>query len=209
MDGTLDFADHQQGTWEITDEEIVRIWRHNHDDDDETDDIRTELRKPYFLVGDDDLFVNHWVDETGEDTHMDFMTRVSDPSLSLPPVGVWVREWHRDEDDWYDIDTMTLASDGTFTWSEQDPGGTWTLTAEWELDLVNYFINLTNATETWTETGGEPEPHDRTEHARFLRFAFAPMLSKSGERMIAVSDWGEEIEEQKWGSYWREMTLQQ
>ena len=209
MDGTFSHAWQHQGTWKITDEEIVRIWRHDHDDDDETDDIRTELRKPYFLVSDDDLIVNHWVDETGEDAHMDWMTRVSDPSLSLPPIGVWVREWHDDEDDWYDIDTMTLASDGTFTWSEQDPNGTWTLTAEWELDPDNYFINLTNATETWTETGEEPEPHDRTREARFLRFAYAPMSSESGERMIAVSHWDEEVEEQKWGSYWRKMTLQQ
>ena len=210
MDGTFDDFWRQQGTWEITDEEIIRIWRHNHDDDDDTDDIRAELEKRYhFLIDGDDLLINHWADETGDDLGMDLMARVSDPSLSLPPVGVWVWEWHSDDDEWYDIATMTLASDGTFRWSEQNPDGTWTLTAKWELDLDNYFINLTNATETWTETGEEPEPHERTRGARFLRFAYAPMSSESGERMIAVSDWGEEIEEQKWGSYWREMTLQQ
>ena len=209
MDGTLDHQWEQQGTWEITDEVIVRIWHHNHDGDDETDDIRAELRKPYFLIGDDGLLVNHWADEGGDDDGLDLMTRVSDPSLSLPPVGVWVWERYSDEDDWYEI-TMTVASDGMFTWSEQNPNETWTLTAEWELDLDSYFIILTNATETLMETGEEPEPHDRTRGARFLRFAYAPMRSESGERMIAVSDWrAESEEEQKWGDYWRGMTLQQ
>ena len=211
MDGSFDHVWDQRGTWRIadTDEEIIRIWDHNHDDDDDTDDIRTELRKPYLLIGDDDLLINHWADESGEDMGSDRMTRVADPSLSLPPVGVWVREWHSDDDDWYDIDTMTLASDGTFTWSEQDPSGTWTLSAQWDFDPDNYFINLTGATETWTETGGSPVSDERTRGARILRFAYAPAPREAGERMIAVSDWGEEVEEQKFGGYWRNMTLQQ
>jgi hypothetical protein len=208
MDGSLDDTWGHQGTWEITDQEVVRIWYHNHDNDDATDEILARLPKPYVLGSSgDDLIMNHWADETGEDMGSDWMTRVKDPSL-FPPVGTWVREWRSDEDDWYDIDTMTLASDGMFTWSEQDPGGTWTLTAEWELDLDNYFINLTNATETWTETGGAPQPHDRTEHARFLRFAYAPMMGESGERKIIVSWWGDELDG-KYGHYWREMTFQQ
>ena len=209
MEGALDHQWQQRGTWEITDREIVRIWYHNHDDDDATDDVLTRLSKPYLLVGADDLIVNHWADESGEDMGSDRMTRVADPSLALPPAGVWVFEWHSDEDDWYDIMTMTLASDGTFTWSEEDPNGTWTLTAQWELDLANYFINLTGATETWTETGQDPEPEDRTRGARFLRFAYAPMPSESGKRMIAVSRWGEELEERPYGDYSHDMTLQQ
>ena len=209
MDGSFDGSWTPTGTWTITDEEIVRIWYHNHDDDDETDDVLTELRKRYLLVGDDGLLVNHWADTSGEDRSWDRMTRVSDPSFALPPVGVWVFESHSDEDDWYDIMTMTVAPDGTFTWSEQNPDGTWTLTAQWELDLPNYFINLTGATETWTETGQNPEPDDRTREARFLRFAYAPMPSESGKRMIAVSRWGEELEDRSYGDYSHEMTLQQ
>lgn len=211
MDGSFDHSWHHRGTWDINDEEVIRIWYHDHDNRDDTDDILTELRKPYLLIGDDDLLITHWTDESGEDSPSDWMTRVSAPALSLPPLGVWVREWHSDDDDWYDIDTMTLASDGTFTWSEQAPDGTWTLTAQWELDLDNYFIKLTNATETWTETGEDPVPDDRTREARFLRFAYAPMTSESGELMISVSHWDEEAEEPhgKYGSYWRVMTLQQ
>ena len=209
MDGSFDESWTQTGTWTITDEEIVRKWYHNHDDDDETDNVLTELRKPYFLVGNGDLVVNHWADTSGEDRALDRMARVSDPSLALPPVGVWVFEWHSDEDDWYDIMTMTLASDGTFTWSEQNPDGTHTLSARWDFDPDNYFINLTGATETWTETGQSPVPGDRTREARFLRYAYAPMPSESGKRMIAVSRWQEELEDRTYGSYRHEMTLQQ
>ena len=209
MEGAFDYQWQQRGTWEIKDREIVRIWYHDHDENDATDDVRASLAKPYLLVGADDLIVNHWADESGDDSGSDRMTRVAAPSLALPPVSVWVFEWYSDEDDWYDIMTMTFASDGTFTWSEQNPDGTWTLTAQSELDLDNYFINLTNATETWMETGEEPVPGDRTHGARFLRFAYAPMPSESGERMIAVSRWEEEVEERKYGDYGREMTLQQ
>ena len=209
MDGSFDHSWHQRGTWRITDEEIVRIWYHDDDDDDETPAVLVEFPKSYYFSG-DALFVHHWADTDVEDiaTNYDRMTRVVDASLSLPPLGVWVEEWHSDESDWYHISTMTLESDGTFTWSERNPHGTWTLTAEWELDLGNYFINLANATETWTETGGEPEPDDRTRGARFLRFAYAPTMSESGVRMLGVSDWDWELEEE-YGNYRIEMTLQQ
>jgi len=210
-DGSLDHVWEHHGTWEVTSRELVSIFYANQHDGDAPEGVLVRQRKPYVLDGENDLIVNHWADIGGEDRAWDRMTRVSDPALSLPPLGVWVREWHSDENDWYDIDTMTLASDGTFTWSEQDPSGTWTLTAEWELDLGNYFINLKNATETWTETGGEPEPDERTRGASFLRFAYAPMVSESGKRTIAVSYWGAELDETHGthGSYWREMTLQQ
>ena len=139
------------------------------------------------------------------------MTRVADASLALPPVGVWVFEWHSDEDDWYDIMTMTLASDGTFTWSEEDPNGTWTLDVpRWELDLANYFINLTGAHRDLDRNRARVRmPEDRTREARFLRFAYAPMPSESGKRMIAVSRWQEELEDRPYGDYHHEMTLQQ
>ena len=40
------------------------------------------------------------------------------------------------------------------------------------------------------------------------RVAYAPMMSESGERMLGVSRWDRELNEE-YGSYWREMTLQQ
>lgn len=211
MEGSLRDSWQHQGTWEISDREMVRIWYRDHDDDGPGEPVLERLPKSYVLVGDDDLIVDHWAGEHPDDSATDWMTRVSDPALSLPPLGVWVREWYDDEGDWYDIDTMTLASDGTFTWSEQDPNGTWTLTAQWELDLGNYFINLTHATETWTETGGEPEPHDRIRGATFLRFAYAPIASDSGVRMTRVSSLWDELDEPygKYGNYWRVMTLRQ
>ena len=75
-------------------------------------------------------------------------------------------------------DTMTLEAGGAFTWSDEDPNGTWTLTAEWEVDLDNYFINLTNATATWTGTGEEPKPDDR-QHYSYVQDTYAwPMLPR-------------------------------
>ena len=212
MEGSLEESWRHEGTWKIADRDVVRIWYHEHDDDDETADVLTELRKPYLLVGDDDLIINHWADESGEDGGSDRMTRVSDLSLSQPPLGSWVRESHDDEGDWFEIATMTLESDGTFKWSTEDPNGTWELVAQWELDLDNYFVNLTNPTATWTGIGEEPEPDEESivHTARFLRFAYAPMHSASGERMIRVSTLWDELDEPEgeYGHYWREFTLQ-
>ena len=141
-DGSFDHAWHHRGTWEITDDEIVRSWYHDHDEEEATLDRPTRLRKSYILATDDDLLVTHWADETGEDSGLDWMTRVSDPSLSLPPLGTWVEEFTDDNSGDLEIFTMTLEPDGMFTWSDEYPDGTWTLRAEWELDLDNYFINL-------------------------------------------------------------------
>ena len=204
MDGSFDHSWHHRGTWDINDEEVIRIWYHDHDDRDDTDDILTELRKPYLLIGDDDLLINHWTDESGEDSNSDRMTRVVDGSLSAPPLGVWVRDWYGD-DGRFEIETMTLESDGTFTWSVDEPNGTSFLMAEWELELDNYFINLKNAVSTWTPNGGEPEELDEEDG---LRVAYAPMMSESGKRMLRVSGWNSELE-LPYGEYWREMTLQQ
>ena len=135
-DGSLDHSWQHQGTWEITDRDVVRIWYHNHDDDDDTEDILAELRKPYVLVG-DDLIINHWADESGEDTGSDWMTRVSDAWLSSEPLGVWVME--EDFGDGLEIFTMTVHADGRFEYKEEfADGSSWTLTATWDLDLDNY-----------------------------------------------------------------------
>ena len=209
LDGSLDYTWSHFGTWEITDQEIIRIWYHNDDDVDETPDVLARFPKSYFFSG-DGLFVHHWADENVEDiaNNYDRMTRFVDASLSHPPLGVWVREQY--DDDWFEIDTMTIESDGTFTWSVQEPGGTFTLMAEWGLDLDNYFINLRSATATWTPTGGVPEPdvESNIHAAEFLRVSYAPMMSESGERMLRVSRWDNELEAPH-GEYWREMKLQQ
>ena len=165
----------------------------NHDDDDGTPEVIVRLPKSYFFAG-GGLLVHHWASD-GIEERYDRMTRVSDPSLSPAPLGSWVQEWLDDNTGELEIFTMTLDADGTFTWSEEFHYGTWTLAAKWQLDLDNYFINLTNVIETWTEPGSEPEPTDRTREARFVRFAYAPMPAESGERMIRVSDWGAELDE--------------
>ena len=200
--GNFEYAWKRSGEWEITDQEIVSIFYHNHDDNDDTPEIPIRLTKSYLLAS-DGLLVHHWASSEPDEREYDRFTRVSDQHLSLPPLGVWV---HHD----VDIDTMTVNRDGTFVWSEQYTGGTWTLTAEWEVRLDNYFINLTNATATWTGTGEEPEPdNDSIIHmARYLRFAYAPAMGEAGERMIALSFFGDELDN-PYGDYWREMRQQQ
>ena len=44
---SVDFDDDYAGSWEATDGTIARIWQHNHDDDDDTPDQRTTVRKNY------------------------------------------------------------------------------------------------------------------------------------------------------------------
>ena len=201
-DGSMRDSWNNEGTWEITDREIVRIWYYNHDDEDDTPEILTRLPKEYAFLG-DDLLIHHWASEEGPEDSFDRMTRFSSPSLSLPPLGVWTR--HQEEDDgWFVTETMTLEAGGAFTWSEEYPDGTWTLTAEWEVDLDSYFINLTNATGTWTGTGEEPEPHDRgLRMVRYLRFAYAPAVGR-----MVLSSWRDELDDPH-GDYWREMRQQQ
>ena len=208
-DGSLDHSWQHQGTWEITDRDVVRIWYHNHDDDDDTEDIRIELRKAYVLVGDDDLIINHWADESGEDAGSDWMTRVSDASLSSAPLGVWVME--EDFGDGLEIFTMTVHDDGRFEYKEEFADGSWTLTARWDLDLDNYLINLTDITETETRPGEEPVPSSETIGA-YMHFAYAPMAGEAGERTIRVSAINDHYvanPRDKYGNYWRTMTLQQ
>ncbi len=76
--------------------------------------------------------------------------------------------------------------------------------------LPNYLFHE-YATETWTETGGEPEPRDRTRGARLLRIAYASMMSESGGAHDQDVVLGDELDDSrgKYGDYWREMTLQQ
>ena len=199
----------ENGEWEITDQEIARISYHDHDDDEDTPEELTTLHKSYVLVGGDVLLVHDWAASEASEptTPYDRMNRVSGQHLSLPPLGVWVREYY--DDDHFEIRTMTLEADGTFIWTDEYPEGTWTLTAEWQLDADDYFINLTNAAESWTGTGEEPESADNTHGASYLRFAYAPAPAEPGERMIVVSFWENEIERPQQGDYWITMREQQ
>ena len=199
--GAFVYAWQQEGTWEITDDEaMVRTWLHDDDDDDSTPAVLAHLSKSYVLTA-DDLIINSWDDESGDAPGSAWMMRVTDPALSQPPIGAWTR------DDDGNIHTMTLAPDGTFTWTHEEEAGTWTMSATWEHDPDEHFINLSNVTETWTETGGEPVPDERLLGIPFVRVAYAPVpQGTDGDQRLRVSDWGAEAERAH-GGYWGTMTL--
>lgn len=206
-DGSFDHAWAPSGTWAATDDTITRTWYHNHDDDDETPEVLTSFDKEYLFADDAHtvLFVHYWESDHIEDRFMrlDRMSNVS----PLAVVGVW--KFFREEDDGTEVFTISVDADGTFSYSHESTGGTWTMTAEWHLDEAEYFLNLTDARATWTETGEAPEP------ARLPgadRFAFAP--TTEWPNSIVVSPfWHETLgydhdRDLETGDYWMQLQRQ-
>ena len=66
---------------------------------------------------------------------------------------------------------MTVNADGTFMFETEYSEGTSTLTAMWDLDEDNYYLNLTNVSDTWTPLG---EPSEPAEPEPATRFTFVP-----------------------------------
>ena len=194
-DGSMRGTWNQQGTWEISDREIVRIWYHNHDDNDDTPEVRTELPKEYTFFG-DDLLIHHWA-EHGPTTSFDRMSKVSDPLPDL--IGTWRAEG---EDDDGTVRTSTLeitTSTLTYIYTEQTPSDNEpfveNISGPWEHDPAELFIW---ATPTLVLHNGEEVPDHRTiGHPR--RWAYAPT---SGPTAIRVSPiWNEQAYDSQTESY--------
>ena len=83
--------------------------------------------------------------------------------------------WTTGANDDGEVKTITINADGTFRYVETTPDNPdgYVLTAKWTLDVGNYFLNLTDP----TETNGEIIMADR--------IAFAPTDKSPAE--IAVS----------------------
>ena len=189
MEGNLDHSWQHQGTWEINDREIVRIWYHNHDDNDDTPDVLTRLPKSYVLRG-DELLIHRWGNENTEEIERryDRMTRVADlPDL----IGTWRGTGdYDDEDDDGNVvfvqQTWTLeitASTVTYTYTEQRPGarlGDYIDGGPWEHDSAELFIWTTP---TFATVNGEEYSDAERVVGQRLRWAYAP----SGPTTIRVS----------------------
>jgi hypothetical protein len=187
-DGSRRETWNQQGTWEISDREIVRIWYHNDND------MPTSLSKEYVFVG-DDLLIHHWA-EDGLTTSFDRMSKVSDPLPDL--IGTWRAEG---EDEgvrrtWtLEITTSTL----TYIYTEQTPSDNEpfveNISGPWEHDPAKLFIW---ATPTFVSHNGEEVPdHETIGHRR--RWAYAPT---SGPTAIGVSPiWDEQQYDPQTESY--------
>ena len=169
QDGTFSFGWNESGTWDSTRNTVTKTFLHNHDNDDDTPERLTSISKNY-TWGDDAhglLLMHHWVDEDERmDYNFDLYQRVPNPLPS--PIGVW-RGAGNDGAEF----RITVDADGMFRFEAEFPaeGGTETITARWELDEDNYFLNLTDGVETWTPIGGVPGPGESWVMGRF---AYAP-----------------------------------
>ena len=210
FDGTFDSSWTDSGTWESdTTGTVTRIWEHDHDEDGETPNVLTRLPKEYVWADEarNALLMTHWPDDhvhTGLDR---YKRVVPDPLPTDTIVGVWRggAEWDHGPVAF----TMTVNGDGTFIFETQDPNGTETTTAKWELDTGNYYLSLTDARQTWTPTGGSPEPSGDFRGAD--RLAFAPTDRSPAE--IVVSVWWHETKThdddyRKYGNYGMMLTRQ-
>ena len=196
-DGTFDHSWTNSGTWTPAGRNTVtRTYLHNHDDNDDTPERLTSISKNY-IWGDESrelLLMHHWMDDEEKtvDSSYDAYGRVPNPLPS--PLGVWrgTQEWDEGPVEF----TMTVNVDGTFRSETEEPEGTATLTARWDLDEDNYYLNLTDAVETWTPIGGAPEPADASKGMR--RFAYAA-TDRSPDEIAVSFHWDEE--NQPYGGY--------
>ena len=179
-DGTLDSWWADSGTWEDTEDGFVtRVWLENHDDDDDTPDVETRIKKRYLWPDSsrNKLLMHHWADnEERSDNNYDFdaYTRVQNP---LPPtsiLGTWT--WRRNEGAWTRSSTITINADGTST--RVSVGGeeltTYTITGTWELNIANYTADLSEMTCTRTPMGEPGSPCDDFNPPALRRIGFAP-----------------------------------
>jgi hypothetical protein len=174
-DGSRRETWNQQGTWEISDREIVRIWYHNDND------MPTSLSKEYVFVG-DDLLIHHWA-EDGLTTSFDRMSKVSDPLPDL--IGTWRAEG---EDEGVRRTWTLEITTSTFTYihTAQRDNETFvhTESGPWEHDSAELFIWVTP---TFATLNGEELPDSRWVGHR-LRWAYAPTSGPTAIRVSPVWD---------------------
>ena len=209
FDGTFDSSWTDSGTWEAdTPGTVTRIWEDDDDDDGETPRRLRRLPKQYVWADEarNVLLMTHWPDDH-EHTGLDRYERVvPDPLPADAIVGGWRgrTEWNHGPVAFI----MTVNGDGTFIFELQWPDGTETTTAKWELDTGNYYLSLTDARETWTPTGGSPEPTGDFKGAD--RFALAP-TDRSPAEIVVSGSWHEtkaQDDYRKYGNYGMMLTRQ-
>ena len=194
-DGSLDGRDWESGTWAASDDTVTKTWYVNDDDDRDTPDVLRSLDKDYVWADEarDVLFLHVWR-RWSDSQNFDRYERVQNVSPSSV-VGVWQNSDLYDDWDF----TLTVNADGTLLLEHSWPEGIDTVTAEWQLDEDEYYLNLSDASATWTPTDGVPQPHGTIAP----RFAFAP-TDQWPDEMI-VSFWQENPavgSYSRFGVYW-------
>ncbi len=197
-DGSFDGWHWESGTWAASDDTVTKTWYVDDDDDHETPEVLRSLDKDYVWVDEarDVLLLHEWRRWSASET-FDRYERVKSVSPSSV-VGVWQNSDLYDDWDF----TLTVNADGTLLFDASELGGVWKVTAKWQLDEDEYFLNLTDATDVWTPTGGVPQLRNLAS-----RFAFAP--TDQWPDGMTVSFWHEDPDHpnfKEFGSYW--MTFQ-
>ena len=171
-DGMEGDTGQESGTWTKSDSTVTRIWDDNHDNDDETPRVERGVSKDYYLQGETgNVLYMHSFGDPSETTEFKRYERIENPLPLSSLTGVWTTGANDDGE----VKTITINADGTFRYVETTPDNPdgYVLTAKWTLDVGNYFLNLTDP----TETNGEIIMADR--------IAFAPTDKSPAE--IAVS----------------------
>ena len=197
------------GSWEATDTTITRIWQHNHDDDDDTPEQRTRVRKNYLWNEDRTvLCLAQWTDEHEalDSPYCELQQRVP-----TPPPAELLGEWTgtEDDDNWNIVITPTqfTASNGRI---EDGRFVGFTVTGTYEVNLEELFIMVTieDALEDGTSVLDSDEQWWK---GQVSRWTFAP--TDNPKRMVVSTHWEEHEwldRTQEWiystetpnGSYW-------
>ena len=199
-DGSFDGRGLESGTWTASDDAVTKTWFVNDDDDRDTPDVLRSLDRDYVWPDEarDVLLLHEWRGWSASQS-FDRYERVQNVSPSSV-VGVWQRSGMGD--DWSFVQTLTVYPDGTLlyenSWSERESGGVWEMTANWQLVEDEYYLNLTDASATWTPTGGVTVRDSDFEGAS--RWAFA-LTDQWPDEMIVSPFWDEDPTYDSYGEY--------
>lgn len=188
---SVDHYWNHSGTWEAMDRTITRTWPHNHDDDDDTPEERTSVRKNYLWNEDRTvLCVQHWA-HTGEELdnqNCERYQRVASP----PPtelIGTWTGI--EGEDNWSIVITPTqfTVSNGRI---EDGRFIGFTLTGTYEVNLEELFIIMTIEDALEDANTSVLDSDEQWWKGQVSRWAFAP--TDNPKRMVVSTHY----EEHEW-----------
>ena len=180
------------GRWESTENTVTRIWMHDHDDNDETPEVLTRVRKNYLWnEGRATLCMQHWADdqERVDQSDCDSYERVTSP----PPaelLGKWTET--SDGDDKWTIVLMRTQFTAAYGHTEEDGAFIgFTLTGTYEVNQEELFI-LVTVVDAVEDGESILDTDERWWKGQVSRWAFAP--TDSPTRMVVSKHW----EEQDW-----------
>ena len=188
-DGSFAGRWQESGTWTASDDTVTKTWYTDDDDDPETPFVLRSLHKDYVWADEarDVLLLHEWHLWTDSQVpNFGRYERVQNVS-PLSVVGVW--QYSEVWDDGFVSFKLTINADGTLLFEDSWSEGVYTLTANWQLDEDEYYLNLTDASATFTPIGGVPQPSTFVPDAP--RFAFAP-TDEWPDEMIVSPFWIED-----------------